>query len=235
MVAATRRACVHWRMSDLIAAFLLSFPAMLSIANPIGGAFVFAALTGAYSITRREHVARLVGIYTLLITVVAAGAGSFVLGFFGITLPAVRVGGGLLIVISALDMLRAEDPPGGEDLAQVSTATNATDIAFVPLTMPLTAGPGMISVAIALGAEHPAATDSGHNELHFFLGLALATLAMAVAVWLIFRSASKVVRLLSPSGFRTLGRLIGFLVLCIGVQMIMIGMGGLMGGMPSQH
>jgi multiple antibiotic resistance protein len=132
-------------------------------------------------------------------------------------------------------MLRAGDPPAAEDLAGASTATDAADVAFVPLTMPLTAGPGLISVAIALGAEHPAAAEIGHNELHFFFGLALATLAMALAVWLIFRSASKVVRLLSPSGFRTLGRMIGFLVLCIGVQMIMSGVAGFMGGMPVRH
>ena len=218
-------------MSDLIAAFLLAFPAMLSIANPIGGAFVFAAPTSTYSTMQRAHVARLVAIYTLPITLVAVWAGSFVLGFFGITLPAVRVGGGLLIAISGLDMLRAADRPGGENPAQADAGTGATDIALVPLTMPLTAGPGLISAAIALGAEHPASTDSGHMEPYFFLCLTLATLAMALTVWLIFRSAGKVVRLLSPSGFRTLGRLIGFLVLCIGVQMIVTRVGG----MPSRH
>ena len=218
-------------MSDLIAAFLLAFPAMLSIANPIGGAFVFAAPTSTYLTMQRAHVARWVAIYTLPITLVAVWAGSFVLGVFGITLPAVRVGGGLLIAISGLDMLRAADRPGGENPAQADAATGATDIALVPLTMPLTAGPGLISAAIALGAEHPASTDSGHMEPYFFLCLTLATLAMALTVWLIFRSAGKVVRLLSPSGFRTLGRLIGFLVLCIGVQMIVTRVGG----MPSRH
>jgi multiple antibiotic resistance protein len=151
-----------------------------------------------------------------------------VLGFFGISLSAVRVGGGLMIAISAWDMLRGEDPPVGDDQTPSVPVSNPADIAFVPLTMPLTAGPGMISVAIALGSEHPETAAKGHPELLFFLGLTLATVASVVVIWLIFRSASKIVRMLSPTSFRTLNRLIGFLLLCIGVQMIMTGVVGVL-------
>jgi multiple antibiotic resistance protein len=216
-------------MSDLIVAFLLGFPALLSIANPIGGAVVFAAMTSTYSTAQRERVARQVAFYTLLIALTAIWTGAFVLGFFGISLSAVRVGGGLMIAISAWDMLRGEDPSAGDGQTQASPVTSPGDIAFVPLTMPLTAGPGMISVAIALGSEHPETAGRGHPELNFFLGLTLATAASVVAIWLIFRSASKVVRMLSPTSFRTLNRLIGFLLLCIGVQMIMTGVVGVLG------
>jgi multiple antibiotic resistance protein len=216
-------------MSDLIVAFLLGFPALLSIANPIGGAVVFAAMTSTYSTAQRERVARQVAFYTLLIALTAIWTGAFVLGFFGISLSAVRVGGGLMIAISAWDMLRGEDPSAGDGQTQASPVSSAGDIAFVPLTMPLTAGPGMISVAIALGSEHPEKAGRGHPELNFFLGLTLATAASVVAIWLIFRSASKVVRMLSPTSFRTLNRLIGFLLLCIGVQMIMTGVVGVLG------
>jgi multiple antibiotic resistance protein len=215
-------------MHELIVAFLLGFPALLSIANPIGGAFVFAAMTSAHSIAQRERVALQVAFYTLLIALMAIWTGAFVLGFFGISLSAVRVGGGLMIAISAWDMLRGGDPPPDAEQTEASPAASATDIAFVPLTMPLTAGPGMISVAIALGSEHPETAPIGHSELLFFLGLTLATVAAVVAIWLIFRSASKIVRLLSPTGFRTLNRLIGFLLLCIGVQMIMTGVVGVL-------
>src|SRR5690348_11156311 len=74
-------------MQEVIGAFLLGFPAMLSIAHPIGGAFAFAALTDTFSPAQRERVARLVGCYTLVLTLVALWTGSFVLGFFSITLP----------------------------------------------------------------------------------------------------------------------------------------------------
>ncbi len=216
------------RIEDTIDAFLLGFPALLSIANPIGGAFAFAALTDTYTPPQRESVARQVGCYTLLVALVALWTGSFVLAFFGITLAAVRLAGGLMIVISAWGLLQGSDGP---DVGQSRTGerSDGADIALVPLTMPLTAGPGMTSVAVALGSEHPETTDRGRNEVAFFLGLTLATIAVAIAIWLIFRSAERIVRRISPSGLRTLNRLVGFLLLCIGVQILINGVEGVLG------
>jgi multiple antibiotic resistance protein len=213
-------------MEQAIDAFLLGFPAMLSIANPIGGAFAFAALTESQTPAQRERVARLVGCYTLIVTLVALWTGSFVLAFFSITLAAVRLGGGLMIVMSAWDLLRGTDQPDDRQ-ARASTGNNASDIAAVPLTMPLTAGPGMITLAVALGSEHPESV--GRDELAFFLGLTLAAIAMSVAIWQIFRSSEWIMRRITPSGLRTLNRLIGFLLLCIGVQIMITGAEGVLG------
>ena len=215
-------------MEDAIEAFLLAFPALLSIANPLGGAFVFAALTDTYPPAQRERVARQVAFYTLVVALVALLTGSFVLTFFGITLAAVRLAGGFMIVISAWGMLQGADQPESARVRAGNT-NNGSDIALVPLTMPLTAGPGMISVALALGSERPEMIGRGRNELAFFIGLILATIALVVAVWLIFRSAERIVHRISPSGLRTLNRLIGFLVLCIGVQIMINGVEGVLG------
>jgi multiple antibiotic resistance protein len=154
--------------------------------------------------------------------------GSFVLGFFSITLPAVRIAGGLMIAISAWDLLRGTDAPD-EAEARASNRHDATDVALVPLTMPLTAGPGMITLAVALGSEHPEPMGQGRNELAFFLGLSLAAIAMSIAIWQIFRSAEWIIRRITPSGLRTLNRLIGFLLLCIGVQIMANGIEGVLG------
>lgn len=215
-------------MEQAIGAFLLGFPAMLSIAHPIGGAFAFAALTDTFSPVQRERVARLVGCYTLVVTLVALWTGSFVLGFFSITLPAMRLAGGLMIAVSAWDLLRGADAPDAAE-ARVSSRNDATDVALVPLTMPLTAGPGMITLAVALGSEHPDPGDQAHSELAFFLGLTLAAIAMSIAIWQIFRSAEWIIRGISPNGLRTVNRLIGFLLLCIGVQIMATGIEGVLG------
>jgi multiple antibiotic resistance protein len=215
-------------MEQAIDAFLLGFPAMLSIAHPIGGAFAFNALTDTQTPAQRERVARLVGIYTLVVTIALLWTGSFVLAFFGITLSAVRVGGGLMIVISAWDLLRGVDQPDDGE-ARASDRTDAASIAMVPLTMPLTAGPGMITLAVALGSEHPEVPDQGHSELAFFFGLTIAAIAMSIAIWQIFRSAQWIIRRITPSGLRTLNRLIGFLLLCIGVQIMITGIEGVLG------
>jgi multiple antibiotic resistance protein len=215
-------------MEEAIGAFLLGFPAMLSIAHPIGGAFAFAALTDTFSPAQRERVARLVGCYTLVLTLVALWTGSFVLGFFSITLPALRIAGGLMIAISAWDLLRGADAPDEAEV-RVSSRNDATDVALVPLTMPLTAGPGMIMVAVALGSEHPDQGDPAHGELAFFIGLSLAAIAMSIAVWQIFRSSQWIIRLVTPSGLRTVNRLIGFLLLCIGIQIMATGVEGVLG------
>jgi multiple antibiotic resistance protein len=160
------------------------------------------------------------------VTLVALWTGSFVLAFFGITLAAVRVAGGLMIAISAWDLLRGADQPDDAQ-ARASTRNNSTDIAMVPLTMPLTAGPGMITLAVALGSEHPESTN--RDELAFFVGLTLAAIAMSVAIWQIFRSSEWIIRRITPSGMRTLNRLIGFLLLCIGVQIMITGAEGVLG------
>jgi multiple antibiotic resistance protein len=214
-------------MEQAIDAFLLGFPAMLSIAHPIGGAFAFAALTDTQTPAQRERVARLVGCYTLVMTLVALWTGSFVLAFFGISLHAVRVAGGLMIAISSWDLLRGADQSDDGE-ARVSDRNDASSIAMVPLTMPMTAGPGMITLAVALGSEHPEPHDQGYSELAFFLGLTLAAIAMSVAIWQIFRSAEWIMRRITPSGLRTMNRLIGFLLLCIGVQIMMTGIEGVL-------
>jgi len=215
-------------LEDAIAAFLLGFPALLSIANPIGGAFAFTALTGAFTAAQRERVARLVAFYTLIVGLVALLTGSFVLAFFGVTLSAVRVAGGFMIVVGAWGMLNGMDHPDG-DRIHAANEHNVADVAFVPLTMPLTAGPGMISVAVALGSERPETMSPGRNELAFIAGLILAMIAVVVTVWLIFRSADRIVRRYTSSGLRTLNRLIGFLLLCIGVQIMINGVEGVLG------
>jgi multiple antibiotic resistance protein len=116
-------------------------------------------------------------------------------------------------------MLFAAEAHHAHRAEQAASSADAEDPSFFPLTIPFTAGPGAISVAIALSSERP-----GRQEvLHFFAGLSLAGVAVALTVWIAYRFAAQLTVLLGPTGAHILGRLIAFLVVCIGVQVASTG------------
>ena len=186
-------------MSAALASFLLGFPALFSIVNPVSGAFIFRTRTQDRSHAERVQLARRVGLYAALVMLVALWAGSYVLGFFGITLPALRCAG---------------------KTEQVDAAAGQDDVAFFPLTLPFTTGPGTISVAVALGSAHPA---SGIALLPFFTGMSAAAIAVAALVWALYSASDQISRLLGHVAGRAVSRLSAFFQLCIGVQILVTG------------
>jgi multiple antibiotic resistance protein len=135
---------------------LLVVSALFPIVDPIGGAPVFLSLTLNYDRETRRLLARRIALNSFILLVASFTVGSHVLSFFGISLPVVQVGGGLIVVASGWALLRQED---GQDRSTVGRrAVDCKDVlheAFYPLTLPLTVGPGSISVAITLGANEP--------------------------------------------------------------------------------
>lgn len=212
--------------TSLLAAFLLAFPALFSIINPIGGALIFSEVTFGRTHAERAKLARSVGFYSLCVLVVSVWAGSYVLNFFGISLGALRVAGGAVVAIAAWRLLMSAEQEHTRKQEAADPGDRTDDIAFFPLTMPLTTGPGTISVAIALAAERPA---SGIGTLRFFLGITLAAAALAVLIWLAYREADRLVNVLGHTGARIFGRVAAFLLLCIGVQIIWTGVENLVG------
>lgn len=202
-----------------LGAFLLAFPALFSVVNPLGGALIFAEVTEERSHAERRRIAGRVGFYALLVLLCSLWAGSYVLNFFGISLGALRVAGGIIIAAAGWRMLFAAEAHHAHRAEQAASSADAEDPSFFPLTIPFTAGPGAISVAIALSSERP-----GRQEvLHFFAGLSLAGVAVALTVWIAYRFAAQLTVLLGPTGAHVLGRLIAFLVVCIGVQVASTG------------
>jgi multiple antibiotic resistance protein len=149
--------------------------------------------------------------------------GASLMSFFGVSIEALRVAGGLVVAASAWGMLY--DPKENEDRKHDHAAPAAwgSDVAFFPLTMPFTTGPGTISVAIALSASRPSAAES---LLPFYLGASGAATAVAIAVAICYASADRLVSLLGPARARILTRLSAFLLLCIGVQIMISGIQG---------
>lgn len=201
----------------VIGAFLLAFPALFSIVNPIGAALIFSQVMADRAHDERVRLARRVGAYSLMVLLVSLWAGSYVLNFFGITLGALRVAGGLVVAIRAWGLLTAPEVQEARKERQAAPASAAEDAAFFPLTMPFTTGPGTISVAIALGSARPA---SGVGLWAFFAGATAAAVLVALTVWTAYSSADRLIALLGASGARVVTRLVAFLLLCIGVQIM---------------
>jgi multiple antibiotic resistance protein len=206
-------------------AFLTAFPAFISIINPISAAFIFHARTLDRSDEDRRMLARKVGIFSFVVLMSALWAGSYVLAFFGVSLAALRVAGGLVVALNAWDVLNAPERREARKQAQATSREGASAIAFYPLTMPLTTGPGTISVAVALSASRP---PLGPDLLSFFAGMSAAAGLAALTVWGTFAFASLVQNRLNPSVVRTVTRLFAFLLLCIGVQILIHGVEGVL-------
>jgi len=213
-------------LSAALNAFLLVYAALFPIVNPIADAPLFLGLTEFCSDTQRKALARSVAINSFFLLIGSMFIGSHVLEFFGISLPVVRIGGGLVVSAFGWKILNAEAPPDGSKVEGVGPAT-APD-PFYPLTMPLTVGPGSISVAITLGSQRPKAV--GLEQLALLAGGAVAgTLAMALTVYLSYRFAQQLVRLLGPHGTQVVVRLSAFILVCIGIQIIWSGWSDLSG------
>jgi multiple antibiotic resistance protein len=177
----------------------------------------------------RLRVAARVGLYSLFIMFGALWGGAYVLNFFGVSLDALRIAGGAVVTLSAWQLLmsgdRRHDAKEHERaIAPEDAADGPLDLAFFPLTLPFTTGPGTIAVAITLGAERP---PSGEGLLAFFLGASLAAVANAAIIWVAYRYSDRVTGLMSAAARSVVARLSAFLLMCIGVQILVTAVGDL--------
>jgi multiple antibiotic resistance protein len=195
---------------------MLAVGALLPIVDPLGGAPIYLAMTAGLTSVERSRMAKAVAINSFLLLIASALVGAYVLDFFGVSIPAVQVAGGIVVCLVAWSLLnspntqpavdRSAPPPSPEDLSQR---------AFYPMTMPLTVGPGSISVALTLGANQPA----GFRRLLLTaLAHALGILVVAIGVYLCYRYAEIILRKLGSTGTGVVVRLTAFILLCIGVQ-----------------
>ena len=174
---------------EFLQAVLVVPLALLPIINPLGGAALFATITGGNEWLGRR-MARQVAINVWIILMVAMLVGTYVLDLFGISLPIVRVGGGLLVAATGWRMLNSENEDAVRDAVVSETAElsehEVAKRSFFPLSFPLTSGPGSIATSIALGARFPSAPS------HYVLGVIVAAIGAAltaVTVFLCYRYA----------------------------------------------
>ena len=209
-----------WILSGIINSFLIAFPALFSIVNPIGGALIYSQVTADRVHAERVKLAWRVAGYSTGVMLVSLWAGATLISFFGVTLSALRVAGGLVVAVRAWEMLVAPEQSEDRKQEQAAPAAGASDVAFFPLTMPFTTGPGTISVAIALSANRP---RNAIDLIPFFAGASGAAVAVAVTIGLCYAADDRVVALLGKAGSRVVTRMSAFLLLCIGVQIFLTG------------
>ena len=197
---------------------LLAIAALLAIVDPLGGAPIYLAKTADLSSDERAALAKPVALYSFLLLAASTLIGTHVLDFFGVSIPVVQVAGGLVVCSIGWSLLNQPGSPFGKAGDAASSALAREDPrerAFYPLTMPLTVGPGSISVAITLGANAP----SNVRRLLFTVSAHLAgILVVSATVYLCYRYAERILNRLGRTGTTVLVRLSAFILLCIGVQ-----------------
>ena len=215
-------------MPDVFNAFLLVYAGLFPIINPIGSAPIFLGLTSSCSEAERNTLAGKVAINSIFLLAGSMFVGSHLLVFFGITLPVVRIAGGLVVAAFGWKLLQSGVTPDDQHTARPDKSTSVDS--FYPLTMPLTVGPGGISVAIALGSQRP---SGDHEWTHIMMlsGAAiLGILAIALTVFICYRFADRIIAMLGCNGTNVVVRLSAFILLCIGIQILWTGTRTLIAG-----
>jgi multiple antibiotic resistance protein len=212
----------------------LAVAALLPIVNPLGGAPIFLAKSEDLSEHDRNGLARDIAINGFILLVVSTLIGAYVLDFFGLSVPAVRVAGGLVVCAIAWGLLMQPDnapaPTKRVDAPRVVTQSDLARRAFYPLTMPLTVGPGSISVAITLGAHPPVDVRA---QVLTALAHIVGMLAVAIIIFLCYRYADTLLRKLGDVGTVVVTRLAAFILLCVGVQITWNGVAELLSKTPA--
>jgi len=211
-------------VANAIKVFLLILSALFPIVNPLGDGPLFLALTKDLTSEARRALALRVAQNSFFLMIGSYFVGSHLLGFFGVSLPVVEVGGGLIVVSMGWTLLIAkESVPSAEKSA--GQQKDKFRQAFYPLTLPLTVGPGSISVAVTLGAN---TTHHYGVRIPIIIAPLIATALIGVSIYLCYGFADRLARILGEAATSTIIRLSSFLMLCIGIQIAWNGISALL-------
>jgi len=201
-------------VSGILNAFLLVFVGLFPIVNPVGTAPIFLSLTRGASAETRATLARRIAVNGFVLLVVSMLIGSYILAFFGISLPVVQVAGGLVLTATGWSLLSRPPGAASAERAVESTHRDWLQQSFYPLTLPLTVGPGSLSVAVTLGANASGAV------VPVLIASLLAAAFIAGTIYLSYAWSERLERVLGESAINVFLRLSAFLLLCIGVQIV---------------
>jgi multiple antibiotic resistance protein len=216
-------------VSEIVNSFLLVFAALFPVVNPLGSAPIFLSLTPYCTEQQRNRLAFGVAVNGFCLLLGSLLFGSVILEFFGLTVPVVRVAGGLLVASMGWRLLNeGAEPPEHQEVKDEAPATGISD-SFYPLTLPLTVGPGAISVALTIGTRRPE-SESLTQTIPVVTAAIAGLFAIAVTIYLSYRFAAPVADFLGKAGINVLVRLSAFILTCIGIQIAWIGLSALIAG-----
>ncbi len=216
-------------MLELVEAIGLGLVLLLPLSNPLTAVALFLGLAEDMSFRQRNKQALQAAIYVFAIMMITWFAGTAVLNMFGISIPGLRIAGGLIVAFIGFRMLfpvsKLHDSPEvkhKQDELDSSASNDAPiNIAFVPIAMPGTAGPGTIAVIIST-----ASTVGAHSTFAPWV-LVVAPIIIfflvALLLWLCLRSSASIVKVIGAGGIEAISRIMGFLLVCMGVQFVING------------
>jgi len=194
--------------------------AILPIVNPLGAVPLVMSVAAHLPEAERLRQIRRACVYTFVLMTAFLVAGSLIMNFFGISMPGMRIAGGMIVAFLGFGMLfpRAQTEAG----QAAARGEIKYDIAFTPLAMPGLSGPGTFAVVMSLSSQ--ASVRAGWDRIADFLGVATGILLVALVSWSVLRGAERFQRVLGATGMVALTRIMGFLMICIGVQFIINGL-----------
>lgn len=203
-------------MWEFLGLFVTIFASLFSVVNPPGAISIFLAMTPDYTKQERNDTARNTALWFIALMLAFFLAGTYILSFFGITLNAVRIAGGLIILSSGYALLEGKfGESRAIDKRVKAEAMTKEDISFAPMAMPMLSGPGSISLLIGMYSENP---DWGSRGV-----IIAAVLILGLSIYLILRASPMLYRVMGVAGLKALSRIMGFLVMAIGIQFIIQG------------
>lgn len=202
---------------NMIQAIPFSFAALFPVLNPIGSSVIILSLVHGSSPQVLNQLAYKIALYTALMLIITLFLGSWLLRLFGITIPIVLIGGGLILANIGWQLLNQPTSSEKKLAAETASTVILSNMTFYPLTMPITAGPGCIAVVIALGAHSVSSSwsDMLFNQIGNAMGIAL----VALTVYLCYRYTHVIAAKLGEAGTAVIMRLAAFFNLCIGLQL----------------
>jgi multiple antibiotic resistance protein len=209
---------------DLFSYIAIIVIGLLPIANPFSTAPIFLAVTSKLGAESKNKLLKLTCIYMFATLIIFLLAGALILSLFGISVSALRIAGGLIITVLGFRMLFPSNTAEKENAA-VTTYEQAKGLAFTPLAMPMLSGPGSIAVIIGMAAQI-SEKESFLLRLGGYAVVGLGILITVIICWLVLRSSTKITKLLGPTGIDALTRIMGFILICIGVEFVASGIKG---------
>jgi MarC family membrane protein len=204
-----RSTALPYLLHDLPSAAVATFLALFPIVNPFGGVPLFFSLTSSFPAAERRRTALKTAAYVIAILVVFLFFGRFVLIFFGISLPVLKIAGGLIVANTAWGMVTGSSRL---TLAESNEAATKEDISLTPMAMPMLSGPGSIGVVMGLAAHA--------DSMIAYLGMVIGIVALGIVVYLFLCLGGPLVKRLGPSAAGAINRIFGFLLLAIAVQLV---------------
>jgi multiple antibiotic resistance protein len=211
-------------VADAVKVFFLVFSALFPIVDPLTGSPIFLALTPEDSPETRRALSWRIAWNSLFLMIGSYFIGAHILNFFGVSLPVVQVGGGLVVVSVGWGMLMEKQEARDVARRNVESA-DVFGRAFYPLTLPLTVGPGSISVAVTLGAN---STHRYGFHIPVIIAAIIAMGLIAASIVLCYGFADRLARMLGKTAMAVIVRLSSFLLVCIGVQIMWNGISSLL-------